>query len=433
MTLCGVDLGPRRFVGWVTILLAAMGVALVAALIVFVRGLVVTNLTNLVPWGLWIAMDLSAIGLSAGAFLLSAAVYLLRLKHLEPVARTSVFVGLIGYSMAMMTLLLDIGRPDRFWHSYIHWNIHSPLWEVTMCVTLYFTVLSLEVAPIFGQAAWFQQRWPKLAHRLEHLHKLAPYLAVIGLCLSTLHHSSLGSTYGVLRARPVWYRPSLAVLFYVSAIAAGPALSLFLSKAAAYLTPRAHVRRELIDPVARFIGWVLLVYFGLRVWDLLSIALTHQPGRSEGLAMLMTGSLSFNFWVLELALGIVVPMVILLSGRLRQQDRLLMLALGLAVVGLIAYRWDTNMVGQLVVVPYNPQSETPLYTTYTPSVVETAVGAGVVAYGMLAFTLAVRFLNIVDHRNTGHMVADDNGRPNWIQRGTKFLRRNFVPATGITF
>jgi Ni/Fe-hydrogenase subunit HybB-like protein len=137
--------------------------------------------------------------------------------------------------------------------------------------------------------------------------------------------------------------------------------------------------------------------------------------------------------VLEWVLGIVVPMVVLLSGRLRKYDRLLMLALGLTVIGLVANRWDTNMVGQLVVVPYNPQSETPLYTTYTPSVVETAVGAGVVAYGMLAFTLAVRFLNIVDHRNTGHMVADDNGRPNWIQRGTKFLRRNFVPATGITF
>ena len=62
------------------------------------------------PWGLWIALDMSSIALSAGAFLLCAAVYLLGLKQFQPVARTATFVGLIGYSMAMLCLVLDIGR-----------------------------------------------------------------------------------------------------------------------------------------------------------------------------------------------------------------------------------------------------------------------------------------------------------------------------------
>ena len=55
---------------WVTALLVCMFFGAIAGLIVFVRGLSVTNLTDLVPWGLWITIDLSAIAMSAGAFLL---------------------------------------------------------------------------------------------------------------------------------------------------------------------------------------------------------------------------------------------------------------------------------------------------------------------------------------------------------------------------
>ncbi len=67
------------------------------------------------------------------------------LKRYQPIARTATFVGLIGYTMAMLALVLDIGRPDRFWHALVYWNEHSLLWEVTMCVMLYLTVLVFEV------------------------------------------------------------------------------------------------------------------------------------------------------------------------------------------------------------------------------------------------------------------------------------------------
>ena len=213
-----IKLHRAAFPLWVALLTLLMLAGLAAAIMVLVQGLVLTNLTDLVPWGLWIGIDLSAIALSAGAFSLSAAVYLLGWKQLASLARTAVFIGLLGYSMAMMTLLMDIGRPDRFWHAIVFWNIHSPLWEVTMCVVLYFSVLLLEVAPIFGGASWFKQRWPRLAGKLQHIHKFAPVLAIAGLFFSLLHQSSLGATYGVLKARPIWYKPSLAVLFIVSAV-----------------------------------------------------------------------------------------------------------------------------------------------------------------------------------------------------------------------
>ena len=124
-------------------------------------GLWITNLSDLVPWGLWITIDLSSIALSAGAFTLCAAVYLIGLKRYQPVARTATFVGLIGYTMAMLSLLLDIGRPDRFWHALVYWNDHSLLWEVTMCVMLYLTVLVFESMPIFASWSWLKKRLPR--------------------------------------------------------------------------------------------------------------------------------------------------------------------------------------------------------------------------------------------------------------------------------
>ena len=116
-----------------------------------------------VPWGLWITIDLSSIALGAGAFSLCAGVYLFGLKRYQPIARTATFVGLIGYTMATLALILDIGKPERFWHSMVYWNTHSLLWEVTMCVILYLTVLMLEAMPIIANLEWLRKRLPKIA------------------------------------------------------------------------------------------------------------------------------------------------------------------------------------------------------------------------------------------------------------------------------
>lgn len=383
---------------WLVALSLIIAIGLMAASVVFIKGLVVTNLSDLVPWGLWITVDLSSIAMSAGAFTLCAAVYLLGLKQFQPVARTATYIGLIGYSMAVLCLMLDIGRPDRFWHALVFWNPHSVLWEVTMCVTLYLSVLLLEAAPLLGQASGFKQRWPRLAQALIRLHHLAPLLAVIGLGLSLLHQSSLGATYGILKSRPIWYRPDLSVLFTASAIAGGVSLTLLASMVVARLTARAQIQDSLLERLAHFVGWVLVAYLYVRFWDAFSMTYTYLPGRTEGLRMLTRGQLAFNFWVGEILLGAVVPIILLLTNRLRRIPWVRMVALALIVGGVVAYRWDTNLVGQLVLLTYLPQDITARYTTYIPSLVEFLTSSGIVAYGLLAFTLGVRYLNVVDHQ-----------------------------------
>jgi Ni/Fe-hydrogenase subunit HybB-like protein len=396
----------KSFILWIAALSVFLLIGLGAGIYVLFNGLSETNLSDLVPWGLWITIDLSSIALSAGAFLFCAAVYLLNLKEFQPMAKTAAFIGLIGYAMAMMCLLMDIGRPDRFWHGFVFWNTHSVLWEVTMCVGLYFTVLFFENLPTLAQFEWLRKRFPKLAKRMEGVHHYAPYLAVAGLFLSMLHQSSLGATYGVLISRPIWYRPGLAALFIISAGAGGIALTTFVTWLVGMIRPETQINDNLLEKASKFLGWWLVAYLYLRFWDAFAMTYTHQPGKQEGLGILTSGPLSFNFWMGEILLGIIVPIVILLSSRLRENKLLRGAALLMIVSGVVAYRWDTNLVGQLIVQPPSPVIDVPLFAHYFPSTLEFMVAAGIIAFGLFAFTLGVRYLNIIDHSTPEHAAAD---------------------------
>lgn len=381
---------------WLALMGAILVSGLLAGILVFWKGLSVTNLTDLVPWGLWITIDLSAIALAAGAFSLCAAVHLLRLKRYEPIARTATFIGLIGYSMAMLALVLDIGRPDRFWKSLVYWNTHSLLWEVTMAIMLYFTVLLFETMPIFARLEWLRRHFPKITVKMAGVHRYAPILAIIGLGLSSMHQSSLGAAYGIIKARPFWFKPEMSALFMLSAIVGGIALTLFVSMLASRLTPKAKINDALIERTSRFVGWLLIGYFYFRAWDALSMSYTYDPGRSEGLRLMTTGPFAFNFWVLEMLLGMIVPMILLLYTPTRLNPFWRMTALFLVAAGVVAFRWDINLSGFLVIMPYVP-GQAIAYTSYRPSIIEAISGAAIIAYGLTALSLGVKYLRVVDH------------------------------------
>ena len=396
---------------WLAFLGIILLAGLVAGIFVFWKGLSITNLTDLVPWGLWITIDLSAIALAAGAFSLCAAVHLFGLKRYEPIARTATFVGLIGYTMAMLALVLDIGRPDRFWKALVYWNTHSLLWEVTIAIMLYTTVLVFETMPIFARFEWLRHRLPKLTAKMESVHHYAPILAVIGLGLSSMHQSSLGAAYGIIKGRPFWFKPEMSVLFMLSAIVGGIALTLFLSMIASRLTPKAKINDALIERVSRFVGWLLIGYFYFRAWDALSMSYTYDPGRSEGLRLMTKGPLAFNFWIVEMLLGMIVPMVLLLYTPTRMNRFWRMIALFLVAAGVVAFRWDINISGFLVLMPYVP-GQAIAYTSYRPSVIEILTGSAIIAYGLTAFSLGVKYLRVVDHTlvEKEHETVIEQGR-----------------------
>jgi len=385
-----------QLTAWYLFLASLLVIGVVSGAQVLLKGLTVTNLTDEFPWGLWIVVDLSSIALGAGAFTLSAAVYVFGLKQYASIARAAVFVGLLGYTSAMLALFVDIGRPDRFYHPVLYWNPHSVLWEITIAVMFYTTVLVLEFTPIIVESTPLNNY--RLARRLGHiLHQIMPVVALVGMGISLIHQSSLGATYGILTARPVWYSPSAPVLFILSAVAAGPALTLLVTLVSGELMQKRLVPNEVMQGVARFVGFASLAYLYLKLWSWAATTYySHVPGHASGIEILNENTpYGFTFWWGEVLMGALAPAIIFLWPRLRRNRYMLIVGALMVVAGLVVNRWNVTLSGFVVPLDWSPGvlDVFPI-NTYQPSLVEWGTAFGIIGYSWLGWTLGVRYLRL---------------------------------------
>jgi Ni/Fe-hydrogenase subunit HybB-like protein len=382
------------FLVWLLLIGVLLAIGLYSALQVFINGLEITNMYDTVPWGLWITIDLSAIALGAGAFTLSAIVYLFGLKKFTPIIRLAILVGFIGYTSALLTLVMDIGRPDRFWHPWVYWNVHSVLWEITWCITIYLTIMVMEFLPVVTENKFFD-RMPWMREVAHILHKAAPFFALLGLGISLLHQSSLGATYGIVKSRPIWFKPSMPIMFILSAVAVGPALTMTIAIIVEWITGKRRIAQDVLRTIARFSGFALLVYGYIKFWDLAAATYYgRMPLVNEALRTLnqMT-PYNFAFWVGEILVGIVIPAVLFLTPRFNRNPALLVVGGISATLGIIINRWDTTVSGLFVPLKYSPGVQYVLPPgTYFPNLVEFGVALGIIGYALALLTLGILFL-----------------------------------------
>ena len=369
---------------WPTFWEFVLGVLVIALIgitfIRFSRGLgASTNLSDAFPWGVWIGFDiLCGVGLAAGAFTVMATVHLFHLTKFEPIVRPTVLTGYLGYLFVVFALLFDLGQPWRIWHAMVYWNEHSVMFEVAWCVMLYTTVLTLEFAPIVFER--FRM------HRLRALlHGINTPLVILGVLLSTLHQSSLGTLYLIVpeKLHPLWYSPWLPLQFYLSAIGAGLGMIIFES----HLSGRAFGRQlemDLLEPLARVMVVVLSVYGVLRL-DLLR--------HSGVLGTIFRPEYESRMFLLEFSLGVLIPVGLLMWERIRRSPTGLVVGATSAVLGFVMHRLNVSITGL----------ERASGTRYVPSWMELTVSFALVAIGFAVFALAVRHLPIFpEHAPAGH-------------------------------
>lgn len=394
---------------WVALLLIPISMGVYFGLSVLIKGLGVTNMSDGAPWGLWIVFDLSFIALSAGAFSISAISHLLGRKSFKPLAQVAVFVGMLGYTGALICLFMDIGRPDRFWHGWVFWNIHSMLWEVTMCITLYFTVLMLEVFPMVVEHSFFE-RWPWLQRFGHRIHKFAPILAIMGLGLSLLHQSSLGGTYGVVVGRTHLFRATIPLLFIVSAVAGGMSFTIHITLIVQWLKQKFIVPTRVLFEAGQIAGAVLLFYLYMRFWDTTAGNYGYVPGTSEAFTALMAGPFAVTFWTWEIVLGGILAAYLLIRAHHHQSITMLLIGSGLAMFGIVANRWHTTMIAFTQPLSTNPPVTDPLVTHYTPAFSEWAIAIGILCGLTLVFSFGMRYLpgfQIETEQNVESALAGD--------------------------
>jgi len=370
----------RRMTFWKTVFLLLVMAGVYSTVVRFAFGLgAATNLSDKFPWGLWIGFDvLCGVGLAAGGFVVAAAVYVFHLDDFKPLIRPAVLTAFLGYVLVVFALLFDLGRPWNIWHPLVMWNPHSVMFEVAWCVMLYSTVLALEFSPMVFDRF-------KLEKASKAVHALIVPLVILGVMLSTLHQSSLGSLYLITpeKTYPLWYSGNFPFLFFLSAVAVGPAMVIVES----FLSSRAF-GRELELPILSKLGKVtvvaLAVYLVLKVEDVLNYNLFPY---------LFTFNLESSLYWTEILLGVVAPILLLLNGKIRSSKRGLFYSAVLVVTGFVLNRMDVSITAL----------ERHYGVSYFPSLGEISVTMMIVAVGFGAFALAVK--NLAVFPETEHVVA----------------------------
>jgi Ni/Fe-hydrogenase subunit HybB-like protein len=355
------------------------------------------GISNQVPWGLGIVIDVSSIAIAAGAFVLVVLTYLFGRDEYRPLTRVAILVGLIGYSSAGLALLTDLGRPDRFWHILVHLNDRSILSVVAWCLLIFPMVLLLQLLPVLRDAEW-ARRVPVLGPVANLIERMMPFLVLVGALFSLTHQGAAGATFGVVKARAVWYRPTLPIVFATSAIFAGLGFILMLVALTERIMRmrRRLVKRETLVKVARMAGLVGIVILVVRLWEQLFIDYySPQLYFAQQTAVLSAQTpYALGMIVGEFILGTVVPVIIFLSPQAPYRARNLILGGALATLGLLVNRWDTTLSGLVSSVTYVPGAPAVVFNRYFPSYTEWMIALGILAFALLAYSLGVRILPI---------------------------------------
>ena len=368
---------PFKITFWKVVLVLTWLAGLIAAIVRFTGGLgAATNLSDKFPWGLWVGFDvITGVGLAAGGFTLAAAVYVFHVKRFYPVLKPAILTAFLGYVLVIIGLLFDVGRPDKIYNPLFMGNLHSALFEVAMCVMFYTTVLFFEFSPnLFDRLGWSgPKRW---------IARVTVPLVILGVILSTMHQSSLGSLFLIVPQKlyTLWYSTSLPLLFYVSAIAAGCAMVIFES----HLSFRAfghRLKEDVLTDIGRILLVVLVMYLLMKIYDFYSRGVWSE--------FFLPRMETLLFW-LEILPGLIVPIILLSIRKIRLSTRGLYVAAVCTIVGFLLNRLNVSTTGFVASSGVN----------YFPSWMEIAITLALVSTGFFIFAMAVRYLPIFRYPET---------------------------------
>lgn len=385
----------KIFLGWILFLLAIIGWGAYAVFLVWYKALNQTNMNNYFGFGIWITLDLAVIALGGGAFFTAFLRYILGIDKLKNIISLATIVGWVCYASALFVLGLDVGQPLRGWHIFWYANVHSMLTEVAFCITTYFIVLCIEVLPIVLENVQLAKN--RFIHLFSHnMHEYMYVFAAVGVFLSFFHQGSLGGMYGVLHSRPFAYRTGFFIwpwtffIFILSAIASGPALTLLVTWILQKVTGRRLVTKDVILLLAKITGSILCFYLIVKFIDTWYWATHILPEKGMTLKECYQGWFGpYGLWLLFAELGVfgIIPAIILITPRFRENEWLLAVGCLFDCIGIVINRFVFTV--QTLAIPTYPFDR---WVVYSPSWQEWASTIMILAIGALVVSLSYRYL-----------------------------------------
>jgi Ni/Fe-hydrogenase subunit HybB-like protein len=330
----------------------------------------VTNLSDGYPWGLWITYDvLVGTALGCGGYAMALLVYILNRWEYHPLVRSAVLTSVFGYTLAGVAVFLDIGRYWNGYHLFLPWyvNFNSVLVEVALCIGAYVVVLWIELAPTVLEGS----SHPKAHPVRERLERWLPVIVAVGVLLPTMHQSSLGTLMIIAgyKLSPLWQTGLLPLLFLLSAITMGFAVTIFESILSSLAFKRPF-ETPMIAKVGGVMAWVIGVYLIIRFGDL---AVRGQVG------LIFQGNLNSLMFIVE-NLCFLAALILMASPATRSQTRGLFLGSTAMLLAGSLYRFNAFLIG------FSPGPG----WHYFPALSEIFITLAIVALELMAYLFFVK-------------------------------------------
>lgn len=343
-----------------------------------------TNVNDGYSWGIWVVVDVFiGSALACGGFCMALLVYIFNKGKFHPLVRPALLSSLFGYTLAGAAITVDLGRWWNFWHIFWpgYFNVHSVMFEVAACITLYIIVMWIEFSPVFLEKLG-------LRNARKKLNKVLFFFIALGIVLPMMHQASLGTMLVVMggQVHPLWQTPMQPLIYLLSAITLGYGVILFESCVAASAY-RRQIEVPLLNPMAKVMLVIMACYLVVRFADLLVRGVL-------GLAFQLNVA-ALTFWIENACF--IAPFLLIRTVEARRNPARLFVA-GLAVMlGGILLRLN----GFLIAFDTGPG------WSYFPSVPEMLVTTGIFAANVLGYIIITRRFPVLPREDTPVLPRED--------------------------
>jgi len=327
-----------------------------------------------IPVAILIATYVFFVVASTGLCLVSSLGHVFGLENFLPLAKRCVYLAIITILSGFLVIGLEIENPFRMAiYNVMSPNFSSNIWWMGTLYGFAVVFLTIEFILLFNEA---------------HHHK-AVIAGFLGVITEVAANSNLGGVFAMMHGRPYWYGPYFPVYFILSALITGCAFILFfffLAHKAVNKKPFMETTQTALKAVSKLTLLLMAVMMIFTAWKVLTTSV-GSPAAATALSVLTDGPYSFNFWTIEILVGMVIPFILILASRCRNLT-VMFIAAVMMIFSLFFTRLDMVVVGQIV-----PQYfelgvvEYPKLHAYSPSVHEILVVLGGISFCLLAFLL----------------------------------------------
>jgi molybdopterin-containing oxidoreductase family membrane subunit len=387
------------------VLLAIVAVGAVAWYTQITEGLIVTGMRNIISWGLYISTFAWFVGISAGGLILSSSSQVFGIKSWEKISPFATLLALIAIAMAALSILPDLGRPDRVLNLFLYPQFLSPLvWDLFIIATY----LVLSALDLFFM---LRHRLAKMGSRLALIMdaseasarrdaKAVKVISFVALPVAILTHSITAWIFGLQISRPYWNTALLAPLFLASAMASGLALVLFTMIGGKRFFG-LKVETKLLSDIGKLLSVIVLVDLFLLLSEYITTIWPGVPSEVSSLDVVFFGPYGYLAWI-QWGCAL-LAVALLIYPRTRRSLAGLFSAATLIMFEVFIYRLDLVIpayVNPLVQFPpgtsigefVQGSSSFMLAGSYFPTVIEWAIVMAILAASLLLLTIAYRIL-----------------------------------------